>query len=249
VTARPATGEGRSHDAGAAAEESVKEMATVAVHYVGDGSSYLPGIPTDPTNTTFVTPSQWAQMKTMKGNDGFPLFAIGPAPTRIDDAHPKLARVEVGLANLLERAADIQRDLQLLEGHGLEDMHRSYWKGRVVDTDRELYEFVSASMPSVPEPANAPTNPDQLRGFNDWRDAYVAYLRNRSTYYRSLSKPTLADIGFPPRRTDPGWSGTYMNHLGKNVEIHADNDGIVQPVNEIENGFLDSMGLPRVEET
>ncbi len=230
----------------ATANDSEPEKQSVAIHWLGgQGGDYVAGIPADPTVTTWVTPTRWRRdLMPMRDSEGFPLFALGEASNRVDEANDRRQRVSKHFRTWYDKAMTVADELRNLKGDSLDDMHRPYWKNRVMDAERELVNQVMSRMPSARKLLPEPVDPDALDVDDHWSSVYHRYLTTRLAEYERFAEPTLADVGFPARRADPTSSFGYTSRWGKSVDFSANEDGTVQPLNEDENKLLDNYQLP-----
>lgn len=225
----------------------VEEARTVAIHWLGSvGGEYVADIPQDPTVTTWVTPSRWRKdLMNMRDAEGFSMFGLGEASPREDEAHRRLDRVARHIRIWLDKAKVAAEELRNLKADALDDMNRAYWKNRVMDAERELENQVTVRMPGARERLPRPMDPDSLNIDDRWSSVYLQYLASRIAEYEQFATPSLADVGFPPRRADPTSAFTYTSsRWNKTVEFQADDEGIVQPLNEEENKKLDGYQVP-----
>lgn len=49
---------------------------------------------------------------------------------------------------------------------------------------------------------------------------------------------------YQPRRAKPGQTFSYTNNAGAQVDIRADDTGVIQPVDAAEEALLDGFSLP-----
>jgi hypothetical protein len=214
------------------------EEPTVAVHYVGDGSQYVNGLPADPTRTTYVTGARAAELV------GAGLYESGEAPEVPDEAGRAMANARAALVALVARARELEGRIRALGDDGRDPSHESYWVLQVRNFEANVEAFTSAHLVTGRRDGLSGV-PPAVTGSSGWSEALAEYMAARgNTLEEFVPAIQRVDIGFGPRAADPTTVfSTTDPKWGVQVTLRADPHGRLWPRTRREAEALDRAGF------
>ncbi len=222
------------------------ERATVAIHWVGQGTGMsTPGHPADPLLTQFVTASQARELLGQRSEAGDPLFELGRAPDHDPEAQRDLRDARRAMASHVAAGQELETELGGLVDEELLAMHSIYWEQRVTAWDRDASASVTARIPGW----RPIVSPGSVRVENrpEWRDMLLAFLADRMGLFSTiLRRVGTQHVGYVPRVADPSTVFTTTIN-GRQVELRATDEGQITPRNKDEVRALDNAGFAPIE--